>query len=306
MPGASILFVDDEPGIRATLPRILEQEGFAVTTAASVGEALGLISRQPFDVLISDLNIGHPGDGFTLVSAMRRTQPEAVTFILTGFPDFESALRAIRSQVDDYLVKPASVSELVASIKNRIVGRQPRRAIRLQRSGDFLISQRDRILRTWIDLVGDDRELSQIPLSLSVRLQFLPELLAGICGRVNVGARDLDEQTRTLAIQFAQIRHRHGYSLRLMILENRLLQRSMTDALQDNLLALDISTMIGDLLNIGEQFSLCTEEWWRVFESGKHIDTVVRLADDEQKYGGTKTAASKETALRKQPKSFPP
>jgi hypothetical protein len=38
--------------------------------------SLGLITERKFDVLISDLNIGHPGDGFTVVSAMRRLQPE--------------------------------------------------------------------------------------------------------------------------------------------------------------------------------------------------------------------------------------
>lgn len=54
-----------------------------ITSAASVAEAVALINRQKFDVLISDLNIGQPSDGFTVVSVIRRVQPEAVTFILT-------------------------------------------------------------------------------------------------------------------------------------------------------------------------------------------------------------------------------
>ena len=84
-----------------TLSAILSRFGFDVTSAADVPEALSLIANRKFDVLISDLNIGEPGDGFTVVSAMRRVQPEAATFILTGYPDFESALLAIRNQVDD-------------------------------------------------------------------------------------------------------------------------------------------------------------------------------------------------------------
>src|SRR4051812_20302121 len=114
-----ILFVDDEPAIRTSLPAILRMHGFDVFAAASVSEALQAISSQTFDVLISDLNIGSPGDGFTVVSAMRRVQPDCATLILTGYPAFETALQAIRSQVDDYLIKPAGVDKLVAAIEER-------------------------------------------------------------------------------------------------------------------------------------------------------------------------------------------
>ncbi len=64
----SLLFVDDEESVRTTLGMMLESKGFKVTAAGTVPEALRLISNQPFDVLIADLNIGQPGDGFTVVS----------------------------------------------------------------------------------------------------------------------------------------------------------------------------------------------------------------------------------------------
>ena len=96
-----LLFVDDEPNIRLTLSWYLEDKGFSVATVATVPEALSLITQETFEVLIADLNVGQAGDGFTVVSAMRRTQPRAVTFILTGYPAFETALEAIRLQVDD-------------------------------------------------------------------------------------------------------------------------------------------------------------------------------------------------------------
>jgi DNA-binding NtrC family response regulator len=82
MEPTRILFVDDEPSLRATLPTIVEQHGFHVSAVATVPEALLAINTDKFDVLISDLNIGEPGDGFTVVSAMRRTQPRCVNFIL--------------------------------------------------------------------------------------------------------------------------------------------------------------------------------------------------------------------------------
>src|ERR1700727_51606 len=120
-----ILFVDDEAGIRTTLKVILEQHGFEVTTASTVREALEYLNHSPFDVLLSDLNIGQPGDGFTVVSAMRRVQPQAATFILTGYPDFDTALQAIRSQVDDYLLKPTDVPTLIHTIQHRLAHRKP-------------------------------------------------------------------------------------------------------------------------------------------------------------------------------------
>lgn len=56
-----VLFVDDEPAIRMTLSAILEQEGFQVTTAATVPEALDYIRKDRFDLLLSDMNIGGAG-----------------------------------------------------------------------------------------------------------------------------------------------------------------------------------------------------------------------------------------------------
>src|SRR5712672_4331242 len=92
-----LLFVDDEPSIRTTLAAILEMHDFEVTTASDISSALSFIQSKAFDVLLSDLNIGEPGDGFTIVSAMRRVQPDACTFILTGYPDLETAIQGIRN-----------------------------------------------------------------------------------------------------------------------------------------------------------------------------------------------------------------
>ena len=125
MPANRVLFVDDEPSLRLTFPAILGMRGFEVRSAATVAQALTEITTRTFDILISDLNIGQPGDGFTVVSAMRRTQPDCINFILTGFPAFESALAAIQSQVDDFLIKPAEIEELVELINEKLQNPAP-------------------------------------------------------------------------------------------------------------------------------------------------------------------------------------
>jgi len=153
-----ILFVDDEPAIRATLPAILRLHGFDVNSTANVAEALQAIAAQKFDVLISDLNIGSPGDGFTVVSAMRRTQPNCVTLILTGYPAFETALQAIRSQVDDYLIKPAGVDELVAAIERKLRNRTPHHLERLKRVPQIM---RERVREIVDSVLHSERRILQ-------------------------------------------------------------------------------------------------------------------------------------------------
>src|SRR5439155_7733654 len=157
--------VDDEPSIRVTLPAILKLKGFEVTTGATVAEALKAIHSQEFDALIADLNIGEPGDGFTIVSAMRRTQPECVNFILTGYPAFESALQAIRSQVDDYLVKPADIKSLIGSIENKLKDRKPRQTLPPKRIASLLRDNVQEITSKVLEGMKSDPQLGQLRLS---------------------------------------------------------------------------------------------------------------------------------------------
>src|SRR5215472_1128999 len=180
-----VLFVDDEAGIRETLKPILEHHGFEVTTSATVFEALGHINHATFDVLPSDLNIGQPGDGFTVVSAMRRVQPDAATFILTGYPDFDTALQAIRSQVDDYLLKPADVPTLIHAIQRRLENRRPAPLEKpLKRVSHLVRESLADITKEWLALVKSHPELATIRLADSERIDHLPELIEELARRV--------------------------------------------------------------------------------------------------------------------------
>ena len=121
-----LLFVDDEEGIRATLPAILERRGYQVRVAATVPEALSEMRNHKFDVLVSDLNIGEDGNGFTVIRAMRKTHPNCVAILLTGYPAFETVVQAIEDEVDGYLVKPADIDSLVGTIERKLRVRQAR------------------------------------------------------------------------------------------------------------------------------------------------------------------------------------
>ncbi|MGH3629089.1 MAG: response regulator, partial [Sciscionella sp.] len=140
--------MDDEPSIRETLPAILTLEGFSVIAVATVAEAIAKISHEPFDILLADLNIGQPADGFTVVSAMKRIQPQARTFILTGYPDFSSALEAIKRQVDDYLIKPADIPSLVKTLKSKLE-RPPYREAPVKYAADIIHENSALITDKW-------------------------------------------------------------------------------------------------------------------------------------------------------------
>ena|ERR1700760_3550312 len=115
-----ILFVDDESGIRATLPPILRRRGFHVTVAATVQEAITLMYTQQFDLLLTDLNIEREGDGFHLVRSMHDANPRCVTVILTAYPSIESAVEGIHEALDDYVVKPTDADALIAMLSGRL------------------------------------------------------------------------------------------------------------------------------------------------------------------------------------------
>src|SRR5438128_10840378 len=121
--GNELLFVDDEPSIRLTLLPIFEERGFQVQVAANVSEALAAIKFQRFDVLLSDINIDRESDGFTVVHAMREANPDCVTVLLTAYPAFETAVRSIRAEVDDYFTKPADLDAIIRTIDRKLLAR---------------------------------------------------------------------------------------------------------------------------------------------------------------------------------------
>lgn len=246
-----LLFVDDEPAIRATLPIILRQHGFEVSVAGTVAEALFLITSESFDVLLSDLNIGNPGDGLTVVSAMRRTQPEAVTMILTGYPAFETALEAIRQQVDDYLVKPASIPTLISAIESKLA--MPPRARQLpppKRVAMLLQQNLPRVEELWIEAAEGHEGLSRLPLTREQKREALQAILQEVvrAAQSYSGESKPEHEARPVP----ESRNFEGYTATLLLAEFCLLRRALAQVVQENLLAVNLSYVVPDLAKVNE------------------------------------------------------
>ncbi len=124
MAANTILLVDDDEVFLDILSDFLRLEGFEITTASNVPEALKLIISETYDVLLSDLNMPGAGDGLTVISAMRHTNPKTVTILLSASPRLGAATQALIKQSDKILLKPIDLVHLAAAIKQRIGERE--------------------------------------------------------------------------------------------------------------------------------------------------------------------------------------
>ena len=262
-----ILFVDDEATIRLTLAAILTQEGFDVTVAATVPQALGFITAKTFDVLVSDLNIGQPGDGFTVVSAMRRTQPSAATFILTGYPDFQTALEAIRQQVDDYLIKPQSIKQLVENIKAKIEHPRHIRASPSKRVATLIRENQDQIVQLWLTEARVDKVLQRVDLSDRERTDHMPLVLESLIHMLESGRSEPPVGALEAADKHAVQRKEQGYTVSMIVRESAMLHGVLTRVIQECLLEVELSSVIEDVMKIGETLHAILEESVRTFQS---------------------------------------
>jgi PAS domain S-box-containing protein len=268
MSSTKMLFVDDDPGVLRSLEAVLVQSGFQVSAVASVPEALELISSERFDVLLSDLNIGQPGDGFTVVSAMRRVQPDASTFILTGYPDIESAIQAIRNQVDDYFAKPLRVEDLLSAISAARRGERRRaKAVTPRKVSDLIHELTPAICEQWLKEVLRDEEWAALPLTRAERIDHVPQLLEDLIGRLDQQADDLSPKAADAARKHGKTRYQQGFTIPQVLFEARVLQQVLTSFIQQHLLSLELSTLVHDISEIGQSLQEEVELSIRIYQA---------------------------------------
>jgi DNA-binding NtrC family response regulator len=109
---ASILIVDDEEVVRRSHLRSLENSGCHAEVATNGDEALQVMERQPFDVVLLDLRM--PGlDGMSVLRTIRQRWPDSQVVVITGYPSLESAKEAVRLGAQKYIAKPVGPDEVL-------------------------------------------------------------------------------------------------------------------------------------------------------------------------------------------------
>src|SRR5579864_1085624 len=262
-----ILFVDDEPSIRLTLPPVLQQAGFDVHVAESVGDAIFEINSHSFDALISDLNIAEEGDGFLVTTAMRHIQPNCATFILTGYPAFETALQAIHSQVDDYLVKPVEVNSLINTVTERLTSRFAKLPFPVKRLTTLLKENTASVVRNAVNTIKEYSKANGIP-SSSELSRDLTVFVEGLAEQLEEESSELNREVLRAAGEHGRTAsQKKGASVASLACEFRFLEEALYDLVQSNLTSMDAgTTLVGDLRRLNRGLALLLEESLQGFE----------------------------------------
>jgi DNA-binding response OmpR family regulator len=248
-----ILMVDDDECIRSLLSERLREQGFDVTTAASVPDAIKLISANVYDVLLSDLHMPGAGDGLTVVSAMRHANPAAVTILLSAFPEMEAASQAILMQADQILVKPVNVKTLVDTIKDRLAF-GPRAARVVETVAAILERAASATIDEWYENVQANKKVMAVALSYEQRTGYLHQVFRDLMLRLRssrtIGGPEL---TSPSAAAHGLNRRQLGYTAAMMVEESRMLQVSIFRTLQKNLPNIDFSVLLIGVMTIADE-----------------------------------------------------
>ncbi len=119
LPAERILISDDEPLFLSTTAQLLRKAGYECVGAADGNEALEALAREPFDLVVSDLNM--PGNlKLELLREGRQRWPDIPLIIVTGAPSLPTAIESVRLGIADYLLKPVKFDDLLSSVRRAL------------------------------------------------------------------------------------------------------------------------------------------------------------------------------------------
>ncbi len=119
VPAAHLLIADDEPLFLRTTATLLRDAGYRCTCAADGSSAREALAREPFDLILTDLNM--PGNRqLELLREGRENWPQTPLIVITGAPSLPTAIESIRLGITDYLLKPVKYEDLLSSIQRAL------------------------------------------------------------------------------------------------------------------------------------------------------------------------------------------
>ncbi len=180
----TILVIDDEEVIRDSCSQILAKEGLCAVTAEDGMTGLEKVRKVKPDLAIVDLKM--PGlDGFELLDEIREIDPELIAIVITGYPNIESAVEAMKLGAYDFLPKPFAPDEL------RIIVRRGLEKRRLSLESAYLRREKERIKEYFITLVTHE-----LRSPLATVHQYCDTILGGFVGEVKPKQEEILKQCK--------------------------------------------------------------------------------------------------------------
>ena len=251
-----VLLVDDDDAVREMMTLTLESKGFKVVSASNVTTALKLIATESFDVLITDLHMPNPSDGFAVITAMRHTQPKALTLLVSGYPDVKGAMDAILLEADQIIVKPFETGKLADLVHDRLRTRTLDVPPPKERVAGILQRCAGLIVEDWLARVKQNTQLSSVDLNDQDRTRYLPKLIADLIVRLrspHITVEEGDSIGSPAAVAHGKLRRSQGYTSGMLVQDSRILQVTLFGVLQKNLGALDFSLLLPDVMTIADE-----------------------------------------------------
>lgn len=124
-PKARILAVDDEPIILDSFRKILVVAGYSVDTVEKGREALGLILKNDYDFVFTDLKMPEM-DGLEVTKAVKHLRPDIDVIVITGYASIDTAVETMKYGAMDYVQKPFTEDELIAFFSKSLIRRKDR------------------------------------------------------------------------------------------------------------------------------------------------------------------------------------
>ena len=114
---AHILVVDDDIGMRDMLEILLMREGYEVTCAKGGGEAIRLVEKKSFDVVVTDIRMQNV-DGLEVLRAVKKINPNTPVVMISAYASPETAVEAMREGAYDYFPKPFDTERFTEVIQD--------------------------------------------------------------------------------------------------------------------------------------------------------------------------------------------
>lgn len=149
-----LLIVDDEEVALNNLEHVLRKEGYAVTASQSGPEALHLLEKREFDLVLTDLRM-EMVDGMQILELTKELYPDTEVIMITGYATVDSAIEAMKAGAYHYIAKPYKLDEVRKVVKEAVEKRQLKRE-------NFRLKEHLKFFHGEARLITDNRKMKKL------------------------------------------------------------------------------------------------------------------------------------------------